>query len=174
MKHTKAYRKLTEAEKQRRGTFRTNEVRAPRLEPLIQADIAALTAELAKAEEDIARLDAILAKKGTHLPTKDKRAKRTRKKRPETIKRERAAERREKAAYQLELLNEELQKRKAIPPPPAIRKGLRALWASCGTSLELCKRLEELGQPPLTDDEELLVIFGPASQHGGKGAEWPD
>jgi hypothetical protein len=171
MRRVKAYKKLTEAEKKRRGTFRTNEVRAPRLEPLIQADIAAWTAHLTKAEETIARLEVILAKKGTHLSTKDKRAKRTRKKRRETIARERAMEKREKGAYQLELLNEELQKRKAIPPPPVIRKGLRKLWESCGSAVELGKKLQELGQPPLTEDEEMLVYFGPAPH---VGCEWPD
>ena len=168
MRPVKALRKLTEAEKKRRGTFRTNEVRAPRLEPAIQADIATWTAELAKADAAIARLDALLIKKGTHLPTKDRRAKRTRKKRPETIQRERAAEKREKALYQLELLNEELQKRKAIPPPPAIRKGLRELVHG--------KTVAELNaiQPPLTEDEEMLITFGPASQYGGVGPEWPN
>ena len=66
--------RLTDEEKQRRGTFRADRTMAPRILAAIQADIADRTEVLGIAEHEATEATATITREGTRVKTKDKRA----------------------------------------------------------------------------------------------------
>jgi hypothetical protein len=66
--------RLTDKEKQRRGTFRADRTMAPRILAAIQADIADRTEVLRIAEQEATEATATITREGTRVKTKDKRA----------------------------------------------------------------------------------------------------